>query len=93
MPAQAMTLQGVSDRSRGGLAGGSAECLTFRQSRAPDGESFSSAAGRSLIVCAVLAAGIAGMIIAMGGRLDPAKNTQSAAQATIPMPKPRLTST
>ena len=90
MPAQAMTLYGVSDRQKSESPGSSAECLTLRRTRSPEGESFTSAAGRSLIVCSALAAGIAGMIMAMGTQLDPVKSAQAATPATLAMPKPRL---
>jgi hypothetical protein len=82
-----MALYGASE----GLSHGrSAECLTLRQTRAPEGESFSSAAGRSLIVCAVLAAGIAGVIMAMGARFDAVKPAFAATPSSLSMPKPRL---
>src|SRR3712207_3425695 len=90
MPAGAMALYGASERHSGAFASGSAECLTLRHSRAPEGESFSSAAGRSLIVCTVLAAGIAGIIIAMGAQFDALKPAQAATPPSMAMPKPRL---
>jgi hypothetical protein len=82
-----MALYGASERLSGTYAGSSAECLTLRHKRAPEGESFSSAAGRSLVVCAVLAAGVAGIIMAVGGHFhaDPAP-----ARSSLSMPKPRL---
>ena len=87
MPAASMALNGASE----GLSHGrSAECLTLRLTRAPEGESFSSAAGRSLIVCTVLAAGIAGVIMAMGARFDPVKPALAATPQSLSMPKPRL---
>src|SRR5215211_3827764 len=90
MSAPAMTLYGASDRYRSGYAGSSAECLTLKVTRTPEGESFSSAAGRSLVVCAALAAGIAGMIIAMGTQLDPIRPLEAPTSASTAMPKPRL---
>jgi hypothetical protein len=90
MPAGSRALYGASERPSGTFASGSAECLTLRQTRAPDGESFSSAAGRSLIVCTVLAAGIAGMIMAMGSQFDPVEPVSTATSSSVGMPKPRL---
>lgn len=90
MPALSMTPYGVSDSPVDRSAGPSAECLTFRQTRASEGESFSAAAGRSLIVCTALAAGVAGMIIAMGAQFDPLKPAHAATPSTLTMPKPRL---
>jgi hypothetical protein len=48
------------------------------------------AAGRSVIVCAALAAGIAGLIVTMGAQWDEARDAQAAALAAVSMPKPRL---
>jgi hypothetical protein len=81
-----MALHGASESLSGT---NSRECLTLRRTRAPEGESFSSAAGRSLIVCTLLAAGIAGMIMGVGGHFDstPATVASTASQS---MPKPRL---
>jgi Transglycosylase SLT domain len=90
MQAGSMALYGASERPSGTLAGSSAECLFLRQTRAPEGESFSSAAGRSLIVCTVLAVGIAFMIMAMGGKLDAVPSAPAATSASLSMPKPRL---
>jgi Transglycosylase SLT domain len=90
MPAGSMALYGASESPSGAFAGRSAECLTLRQTRAPEGESFSSAAGRSLIVCTVLAGAIAGMIIALGGQSDPVQPAPAATTASLSMPKPRL---
>jgi hypothetical protein len=87
MPAGSMALYGASEDLSGGR---SAECLTLRQTRAPEGESFSSAAGRSLIVCTVLAAGMAGMIMAMGAQFDPAESVSTVTSPPLSMPKPRL---
>ena len=90
MPASTMTLYGVTERLHGDYAGNATDCLTLRPSRAPEGESFSSAAGRSLIVCAVLAAGIAGTIMAMGSQLDPVRPAEAATPVAMTMPKPRI---
>jgi Transglycosylase SLT domain len=87
MPAASMALNGASEGLSHGRSG---ECLTLRRTRAPEGESFSSAAGRSLIVCTVLAAGIAGVIMAMGTQFDPVKTALAAAPPSLSMPKPRL---
>lgn len=85
-----MTLNSVSDRHSGAFADGSAECLTLRPARASDGESFSSAAGRSLVVCTALAAGVAAVIVTMGAQFDAARDAQAATLASVTMPKPRL---
>jgi Transglycosylase SLT domain len=89
MAARSMALYGASGRHSGAFADGS-ECLTLRQGRSSGGESFSSAAGRSLIVCTALAAGVAGFIVTMGAHWDEAREAQAAALAVVSMPKPRL---
>lgn len=90
MAARSMALYGASDRPYGGFADRS-ECLTLRSGRASDSESFSAAAGRSVIVCAALAAGFAGFIVTMGAHWDEAREAQAAVSAVVAMPKPRLT--
>jgi soluble lytic murein transglycosylase-like protein len=85
-----MALYGASDRQSGAFANGSDECLTLRQGRASDGESFSSAAGRSLIVCTALAAGVAGLIVTLGAQWDDARQADARTLAAVSMPKPRL---
>ena len=90
MAARAMALYGASDRHSGAFSERSSECLTLRPGRASDGESFSSAAGRSLVVCGALAAGITGLIVTMGAQWEEAREAQAAALAAVSMPKPRL---
>ncbi len=92
MAARTMALYGASDRHSGGFAE-SSECLTLRPGRSSDAESFSLAAGRSLIVCGALAAGFAAFIIAMGAHWDDAKEAQAANLAVVAMPKPRFNQT
>src|SRR5829696_8469526 len=90
MAARSMALYGASDRHSGAFSDRSSECLTLRPGRASDGESFSSAAGRSLVVCTALAAGITGLIVTMGAQWEEAREAQAAALAAVSMPKPRL---
>jgi hypothetical protein len=84
-----MTPYGVSDRDDP-CARDLSDCLTLKTLRAPEGESFSAAAGRSLLVCTVLAAGIAGVIVTMGARFDAVQPAQAATLAVVDMPKPRV---
>jgi hypothetical protein len=89
MPARSMTLYGVTARD-GAQRSGSDDCLTLKALRSPEGESFSSATGRSLLVCAALAAGIAGLIISLGTSSNTVPPAQAATLAVVTMPKPRV---
>jgi hypothetical protein len=84
-----MAPYGASDLDFRSVASNAAECLTLRPVRATEGESFSASASRSLLVCTVLAGGIAALIMGMGTRFD-ATPAQAATLASVAMPKPRV---
>jgi hypothetical protein len=91
MRANAMALAGASGSVGCSYAAAiSDERLVLRPARAPEGGNFAFAAGRSLLVCSALAAGIAGGIIGIGGRVDGFKSAYAATPTTLIMPKPRL---
>lgn len=90
MRPNAMALAGASGSVGCSYAAISDERLVLRPGRAPEGGSFAFAAGRSLLVCTALAAGIAGGIIGMGTRVDGIKSAYAATPTMLPMPKPRL---
>lgn len=90
MRPNAMALAGASGPVGCSYAAISDECLVLRPARAPEGGSFAFAAGRSLLVCTALAAGIAGGIIGIGARVDGIRPAYAATPTMLAMPKPRL---
>jgi hypothetical protein len=89
MPARSMAPYGVTARD-GAQGSGSDDCLTLKVFRTPEGESFSSATGRTLLVCTVLAAGVAGLIVSLGTSSNAVPRAQAATLAGVTMPKPRV---
>jgi hypothetical protein len=84
-----MVPYGASDLDFRSVAGSAAECLTLKPVRATEGQSFSASASRSLLVCTVLAGGIAAVIMGMGARFDAAPG-QASTLGALAMPKPRV---
>jgi hypothetical protein len=91
MQHQAMARERATDVLRRGIGSLPARQRDVRSPSATAGESFSRAATRSVLGCTALAAGIAGIIVAMSGEVDAIRPVHAATLTTMPpLPKPRV---